>query len=93
MTEIRCPVMDCGWSTNTDPPETVTDMTLASVFGPGVILATQTAQRRQQAEVDTRRHLESHDVLDFVKTIKRFEDLVAGQVKTMLELTGQRDPT
>ena len=93
MTEIRCPVMDCTWSTNTDPPDTVTDMTLASVFGPGVILATQAAQKRQQAEHDTRKHLESHDVLDFVKTIKRFEELVASQVNMMLKLTGQQVKT
>lgn len=87
---IRCPVMGCAWETNSEPDPAVTDMTLASVFGPGVVLATQTAQKRQQAEVDTRRHLESHDVLDFVKTIRGLEDLVAGQVNTMMELTGQR---
>lgn len=90
MAEIRCPIMDCSWSTNTDLPDDITDHTLAGIFGIGAFRATQAAQKRQTAEDDTRQHLESHGVLDFVKTIKAFEELVASQVNTILELTGQK---
>lgn len=90
MAELRCVVEGCTWSTSSDLPGDINEMTLAGVFGPGVFMATQRAQKRQQAEVDTREHLESHDVLDFVKTITGLQTLVASQINTMLELTGQK---
>lgn len=90
MTEIRCPVMDCAWSTSTDLPAEVTDATLAGVFGWGVFRAGHEASKRHQVEAETRRHLQTHDVIDFVKTIKRLEELVASQVNQILELTGQQ---
>lgn len=93
MTEIRCPVAGCAWSTSTDLPDSVTDGALAEIFGWGVFRATHAGLKRQQAEADTRTHLESHDVLDFAKTIRGLQDLVASQVTTIVELTGQQVST
>jgi hypothetical protein len=86
---IRCVVEGCTWETSSDLPETVTDGTLAEIFGWGTVRATHEAQARQRAEVDTRRHLESHDVLDFIKTITGLRQALAAQVNMVLELTGQ----
>jgi len=87
---IGCPVVDCSWATSSDLPETVTDGTLAEIFGWGTFRATHEAQARRQAELDTRAHLESHDVLDFVKTIEHLRKLLAAQIDMVMELTGQR---
>ena len=86
-----CVVSGCGWTiTMTFNAEAeVNQQTLASVFGLGVIESTARNAERQRVEDAIGRHLRSHDVLDFVKTIKALEAQVVQQMRTIIELTGQ----
>jgi hypothetical protein len=87
---VTCPVVDCNWSLDYSLPADISDATLSGIFGWGVFRATHESQARADAERDTRDHLKSHDVVDFVKTIRGLEELVASQVNMILELTGQK---
>lgn len=66
---ILCPVLDCDWKLDTTPPQ-VDALTLAGVFGPGVMASVAATQHAHSVEQDLERHLKGHSLVDFLRTIR-----------------------
>lgn len=64
-----CPVAECTWFHDVVPPN-VDATALASVFGLGVMASVAHNQHLQRVEDELRAHLESHDVVDWARTIQ-----------------------
>lgn len=75
-----CPVEGCDWKFKAEPVERERYV-IEDPTSKGVADAVADASRRRAAEIDQelRAHLESHDVLDFVRTIARLKQDLAQQ--------------
>lgn len=89
--QISCPVDDCNWRADAQPPE-VGPGALADVFGPGVMAAVARNNFHRDLEERLDRHLQSHSVLEWVRTVGRLErELTAAQVREGMAIIRQRD--
>lgn len=82
---IHCPIDVCPWSHDVLSLDHVTEGTLASVFGVGVMMATAHAQREQAVERALETHLKSHSILDWVQCIQRLKLTIAAQDHALKE--------
>lgn len=71
-TRYACPVDDCDWYLDEAPVDERLGMgTLADVFGFGVIAAHALNERARTVEAELNAHLDSHTVLEWVRTVER----------------------
>jgi hypothetical protein len=67
---IKCPL--CVWSyVVPELPEHLNNSTLASIFGPGIMLQTAINRRTEQTERAIADHLKTHTTVEFVMEITR----------------------
>lgn len=73
---IDCPVDGCEWGADNQPPE-VEETALANVFGLGVMSAIARNGFHRDLENRIDQHLNTHSVLEWVRTVTALRDKVA----------------
>lgn len=79
---LLCPVDDCGWSYDDHPRDLET---LVDNLGLDVLRTHAILTRRENA---LRAHLESHDVLDWARTVGRLQEEAARKDSLIDQLRG-----
>jgi len=71
---VICPV--CGENIELAPMPAVSEATLASVFGPGVMQAVAATRTAEENEQRLRKHMESHTIEDFLTAIRKRDQII-----------------
>lgn len=65
---ITCPIDVCTWDIDATPPQ-IPPTALAAIFGLGVMTAVSAVENAGRVEQALKRHLDTHPVIDYVRTI------------------------